>query len=116
MPANKHTHRIIICGESIYLSAIESGLAALPGLETVHVRPHLPDVVTRMAELEPDMIIIEQNDTHHDLIPALLSRGLPLVELDARAGQGTFLTGRKVPISGAEDVVRLLLMAADEYQ
>ncbi len=58
---------------------------------------------------------LEQNDTHRDLTLALLSRGLPLVELDARAGQGTFLTRRKVPILGAADVARLLLMAADEH-
>ncbi len=108
MQKNKHTQRIIICGESIFLSAIESGLATLSGLEVIHFHPHLPDVVARMADLKPDMIIVEQNDTHGDLALALLSRDLPLVKLDAQTGQGTFLTGRKFPISGVEDVTRLL--------
>ena len=62
---------------------------------------------------------MEQNDTHDDLALALLSWGLPLVELDARTGQGRLLTGRKFPISGAEDMARLLeqvLMATDIHQ
>ncbi|MCP4542718.1 MAG: hypothetical protein GY832_36815 [Chloroflexi bacterium] len=108
MQANNNRQRIIICGTSIFLSAIEAGLAAWPGLEVIHFHPHLPGVVERIAALEPDMVVVEQNDAHGDLVLALLSRGLPLVELDAQTGQGTFLTGRKFPISGAEDMVRLL--------
>ncbi len=107
MQANNR-QRIIICGTSIFLSAIEAGLTALPELEVIHFHPHLPGVVERIADLEPDMIVVEQNDTHGDLALALLNRSLPLVELDALTGQGTFLTGRKFPISGAEDMTRLL--------
>ncbi len=108
MQANTNRQRIIICGTSIFLSAIEAGLATWPGLEVIHFHPHLPGAVERIADLEPDMIVVEQNESHSDLTLALVSRSLPLVELDALTGQGTLLTGRKLPISGAEDMVRLL--------
>jgi len=111
MQANNNTQRIIICGESIFLSAIASGLTALPGLEIIHFHPHLPSIVERMADLEPVMIVVEQNDAYSDLILILLSQDLPLVELNIRAGQGTLLTGRKFPVSSAEDMVRLLEQA-----
>ncbi len=106
MQAN-NKQRIIICGKSIFLSAIEAGLAALPELEVIHFHPHLPGAMKRIADLEPDMIVVEQNNTHSDLILALLNQNLSLVELD-EAGQGTFLTGRKLPISDAEDMAHFL--------
>jgi hypothetical protein len=101
------THRIIICGQSIFLMAIEAGLSNRSELEVIRLQPHSPDVTERIAALKPNLVVVEQNSTCNQLILALLSRDLALVELNEK-GQGTLLTRRDVSISNPTDLTRLI--------
>ena len=53
--------RVVICGQSIFLLAIEAGLAALPEVEVSRFDSRLPAVADRIAALEPDVVVVERN-------------------------------------------------------
>jgi ABC-type Fe3+-hydroxamate transport system substrate-binding protein len=95
---------VVICGQSIFLLAIEAGLAALPEVEVVRVDSHLPGVVDRIAALEPDVVVVERAGGEAELALELLGRGLPVMEIDAAEGTLTILHGHRVPARGAEDL------------
>ena len=101
-------HCIAICGESIFLMAIEAGLAALPGVEVTRFDPHLPDVVARIVSIAPDIVILERGGDDGGLTRELLSHGLLLVELNANQSTVTLLTGHEVSVSGAADLIELV--------
>jgi len=101
-------HCIAICGESIFLMAIEAGLAALPGVEVTRFDPHLPDVVARIVSIAPDVVILERGGDDGGLTRELLSHGLLLVELNANQSTVTLLTGHEVSVSGAADLIELV--------
>jgi len=101
-------HCIAICGESIFLMAIEAGLAALPGVEVTRFDPHLPDVVARIVSIAPDVVILERGGDDGGLTRELLSHGLLLVELNANQSTVTLLTGHEVTVSGAADLIELV--------
>ena len=103
---------VVICGQSIFMLAIEAGLAALPEMEAVRVNSHLPGVVDRIAALEPDVIVVERDGGEAELVLELLERGLPVMEMDATEGALTILHGRRVPARGAEELVQVIEQVA----
>ncbi len=103
-----HIQRVVICGESIFLMAIEAGLAALPDAEVVRFDPHLPGVVARIVSIAPDIVILERGGDDGGLARELLSHSLLLVELNANQSTVTLLTGHEVTVSGAADLIELV--------
>ncbi len=101
-------HCIAICGESVFLMAIEAGLAALPGVEVVRFNPYIPDVIVRIEAIAPDIVILERGGDDGGLTRELLSRGLLLVELDANQSTVTLFTGREVSVSGTAGLIELV--------
>lgn len=97
--------RIVICGQSVFVMAIEAGLAALPEVEVTRLHTYLPALLERITTLQPDMVIIEHDQNCSDLALALLSRGLPLVVLDSQQTQGLFITGCAFPVSDLTELV-----------
>jgi len=103
-----HVQRVVICGESIFLMAIEAGMAALLGVEVARFDPYLPDVAARIKSMAPDVVILEQGGDVGGLARELLSHGLLLVELNANQSTVTLLTGHEVTVSGAADLIELV--------
>ena len=101
------THRVVIYGQSIFLMAIEVGLANQPELEVIRLHCCPPEVTERIIALNPHLVVVEQNNGYNELILTLLRRGLALVELNEK-GQGILLSQRSVPISGPADLIHLI--------
>jgi ABC-type Fe3+-hydroxamate transport system substrate-binding protein len=100
--------RIALCGQSLFLTAIEAGLATLPGIEVTRFHPHLPGAAERIMALKPDLVMMEQDKGDSDLALVLLNGGLPLVELDTQHQQAMLLTGNSFSISDTTDLIRLI--------
>lgn len=103
-----YTCRVALCGQSVFLIAIEAGLAALPGVEVTRFNPHLPAAAERIMALKPDLVMMEQDKGDSDLALVLLNGGLPLVELDTQHQQAILLTGNVFSISDTADLIRLI--------
>lgn len=102
------SRRIIICGRSIFAMVIESSLSKLPGMNVTRLDPHLPGAAERIADLAPDVVMIEQDSGQGELALALLNAGIPLIELDAETKQATALTGRRLPATGIKDLAQMI--------
>jgi hypothetical protein len=101
------THRVVIYGQSIFLMAIEVGLANQPELEVIRLHGCPSEAIESIIALNPHLVVVEQGNSDNELILTLLRLGLALVELNEK-GQGTILTRRNVPVSGPADLVRLI--------
>ena len=100
--------RVIICGNSIFLMAIEAGLASSPNMKVIRLDPGRPDVVNRIAHLNPDAVVLDQNDASGELVLALLNSGVSLIQLNLQANQATLFSRDELPISSADDMARLI--------
>jgi ABC-type Fe3+-hydroxamate transport system substrate-binding protein len=103
-----HTCRIALCGQSVFLTAIEAGLVTLPGVEVTRFNPHLPEAAERIMALKPDLVMMEQDKADSALALVLLNGGLPLVELDTQHHQARLFTGNTFSISDTTDLIRLI--------
>lgn len=100
--------RIVLCGQSVFLTAIEAGLSALLEVEITHFNPHLPEADKRIMALKPAMVVMDRDSINGNLALGLLNGGLPVVALDAADNGGMLLTARKMTLAGAEDMIRLV--------
>ena len=78
----KDSRRIVICGASIYMLAIESGLSAMAEGDVVRINPYLPNIVERINVLEPQVVIIELNGKNNEPVLKNLCHSMPLIVLD----------------------------------
>ena len=90
----KDSRRIVICGTSIYMLAIESGLSTMAEVDVVRIDPYLPNAVERINELEPHVVIIEQNGKKNELVLDNLCQNIPLIVLD-EAGRSIMVLARE---------------------
>ncbi len=108
-----HVQRVVICGTSVFIMAIEARLAALPGMEVVRVDPRLPAAVERITALEPDIVLAQQDGTCANLTLALVNQGLPLIKQDVGQNEATLLSSVRVPIVETDDLVQAIERALD---
>jgi hypothetical protein len=100
---------VIICGQSVFVMAIEARLAECPAIEVIRLNIYMPDLLKRILAWEPDMVVLEHNQGHGDLALGLLGRNVPLIVLNAQQDRGLWLTGEPFSIS---DLPQLIV----EYQ
>jgi ABC-type Fe3+-hydroxamate transport system substrate-binding protein len=81
-----NARRIVICGDSIYMLAIESGLSKMAEGDVVRINPSIPDILERIRLLVPHVVILEQNRKYNQLALEIQSQGIPLVALDEAQG------------------------------
>jgi hypothetical protein len=87
----------VICGASIYLLAIESGLSAIAEWDVVRINPDLPKAVERISVLEPHVTIIDMHSKNDELALDILCKGIPLIVLDEAQRSIKVLTMDDVP-------------------
>ena len=103
-----HSPRIVVCGKSVFLTAVEAGLTALPGVQVDRLNPHLPGLAARIEALAPDAVLVEWNGRCGELAFRLLDRGLPVIALDANKDTITVLGGRQIEASSAADLIQVI--------
>ena len=88
----KDNHRIVICGVSIYILAIEAGLSALTKNETIRIDPCSKNSAEDIKLLKPDVVIVEKNSSHSEIMMEILLQDIPVIMLDVAQQSTTFLT------------------------
>jgi len=100
--------RVVVCGASVFLSAVADSLRPLSEVQVFHLSLRFPTTVAYVVDMAPDIVIIDRDNDDQGLVRALLNHGLPLVEVAANENTVTLLNGRRVPISEIGDMVRLI--------
>lgn len=114
----KDSRRIVVCGASIYMLAIESGLSAMSEVEVVRINPYLPNTVERIGALEPNVVIIELNGNNNELVLENLSQSTPLIVLDEARRSIKVLTREHFPkaeISELTSVIEKIIQQQDVH-
>lgn len=101
-------HRVVMLGQSVFMTAIEAGLRALPQIDVIYTSPHRPDLMTMLETCRPDLVVIEKSGDHNNLIVALLDMGLPLIEVSSSLMKVKLLTSHNLPVSSFEDIAGLI--------
>ncbi len=78
----KDSHRTVICGDSIYMLAIESALSGITDGDVERLSPYLPNTLERIKALEPLVVIIERTGKTSELALEILAQSIPLIILD----------------------------------
>ncbi len=102
--------RVIICGDSVFLTGVAESLRAMPGLEIVQVNARHPDAAARLAALQPDVIVVDQADAAVNTLLALLYQrpDLPVVGLDVSRNLLTILSAQEYPAADLSDLARVI--------
>ncbi|MBS1252536.1 MAG: hypothetical protein MAG451_01576 [Anaerolineales bacterium] len=99
-----HIRRVVICGRSLFLMAIEAGLAALPDTEVLRIEQ---PTVSQLKALAPTLIIAERN-RGEAMARALVNCGLSLIELDIARSEASVFSAQHVPAGDVDDLTRLI--------
>lgn len=108
------TKRIILCGKSVFLTAVEAALAARPDLKVQRLHPCLPDIAERIVSRQADVVMVE--DTEEHLILVLLRRDVLLIELNTMNNGFRLLGGLPITISDVDDLVRAIDRISSAYK
>ena len=104
----KDLHRVVICGASLYILAIESGLSMLEMGDVVSIDPILPDTVERIRLLQPDVVIIERNGKSNQFALEILFQNIPLLVLDEAQRSITVLVRENIPINEISELTNVI--------
>ena len=104
----KDLHRVVICGASLYILAIESGLSMLEMGDVVSIDPILPDTVERIRLLQPDVVIIERNGKSNQFALEILFQNIPLLVLDEAQRSITVLVRENIPITEISELTNVI--------
>jgi hypothetical protein len=97
--------RLVICGQSVFVMAIEARLAEFPAIEVVRLNIYMPDLLKRIITWQPDMVVLEHNQGHGDLVLALLGHNLDLIVVNAQQDRGLWLTGHTFSVSDLPQLI-----------
>ena len=100
------SHRIALCGDSLFIKAIEAALAEQPHLRVRRFKPCQAGLLSQITTFEPELVILAVDEVPSDLTLALLQQGWPLVQLGPQ--QAALLTRQPVSLLSVDDVARLL--------
>ena len=88
--------RVVVCGASLFLSAVADSLRPLSEVQVFRLSLRFPATLAYVVNMAPDVVIIDQEDDDGGLVRALLNHGLPLVEVDATESTIMILSGHQV--------------------
>ena len=102
--------RVIICGNSLFLLAIEDSLRRVPALEVTRVNLHLPAATARVAALEPDVVIVDRSNGAGDLALELLHAQpeLAVIGVDVARSVLTVFSSHQVAANSLDDLVQAI--------
>jgi len=104
----KDLRRIVICGASIYMLAIESGLSAVAEGVVVRINPYLPNAVERISLQEPHVVIVERNEKSNELTLETLLQNTPFIILDEAQRSITVLAREHVPKAEISELTNMI--------
>ena len=102
------SRRIVICGDSIYLLAIESGLSSKTEGEVVRIDPYLPNIVESINLLKPRAVIIELDEKNNELLLENLAQSIHLIVLDEAQCSIKVLAKENVPIAEISELTSVI--------
>jgi hypothetical protein len=102
------SRRIVICGDSIYLLAIESGLSSKTEGEVVRIDPYLPNIVESINLLKPCAVIIELDEKNNELVLENLAQSIHLIVLDEAQRSIKVLAKENIPIAEISELTYVI--------
>ena len=105
------TKRVIIYGDSIFLSGIAESLRADSGLKVVEIHPQGGKI--NLETSEPDVVVVDASRTSQDQLAVLMALfrskpGLPFISLDADDKQLTVLSSLQYPAVSLPDLTQVI--------
>lgn len=106
-----HVKRVIVYGDSIFLSGIAELLRADAGLEIVEIRLQGGEI--KLKNSQPDVVLVDALQTSLNQISALMlsfhSRpGLPFISLNADDKQLTVLSSQQYPAVNLPNLTQVI--------
>jgi hypothetical protein len=96
--------KIVVCGQSLFLMAIEAALAALPDTEVVRLDEPTADRLTALAPT----LIVSARDPDAALMRTLVNCDLPFIELDTSTSEVRVVNTKRMEVAGIEELVQLI--------
>jgi len=97
-----------LCGDSIFMYGLETGLALLPNLSVTRFSPYEPELIEALERFKPDMLIIETDPPHTTLVSQCVERGWRILLVSAASTQTLFVQSQSIELSDFDALVRLV--------
>lgn len=99
---------VAICGTSLFMQSVEAALAGFPEIKVEVFNCRRPDLVARLGQLLPDLVILEKDYIESGLFFSLLQLGLCLVELNSKETVGQIFRSEQRPVKSVDDLLFLV--------
>jgi len=108
----KERKRVVVLGDTVFLSGIQASLVAYPGLEVFNLEQPLEKPFEVLSRLRPDAVIFDLEVTQPDfLFPLLQQPGLLLIGIDPETHRALVWSGRQAAAVDAADLVQVIIGA-----
>lgn len=105
----KERKRVVLFGDTVFLSGVQASLAACPGLEVFNLEQPLDRSFEELLRLCPDAVIFDLEVTQPDfLFPLLQQPDLLLIGIDPETHQALVWSGRQAPAAAATDLIGVI--------
>ncbi len=106
----RKTRKVVLYGNSLGLSAIESCLSARPGLKLMRVETGLPGSVERLARLAPNTVIFDVHSVPFDFGFEFLHShpGISVIGFDLTNARIIRISTEESTVFTTDDLVRLI--------
>ncbi|OQA93956.1 MAG: hypothetical protein BWY25_03071 [Chloroflexi bacterium ADurb.Bin222] len=103
---------VLICGHSLLLEIVTTGLAQEARVQVLHMMDALQEnVLAQVATLKPQAVIIESRDHNRNLARALSNQGIVLITLDSEESVATVAEESRIPVNSMMELAQVIQRA-----
>jgi hypothetical protein len=101
---------VILYGNSLAVSSVGASLRECEGLHVLRLGTGMPDSVSELTRLQPDVVIFDLTATQPNFPVALLRTkpGLVLVGVDLRTAKVLVLSGQTCHVLTTDDLLQVI--------
>lgn len=105
----KERKRVVVLGDTVFLSGIQASLVAYPGLEVFNLERHPDRSFEELSRLCPDAIIFDMGAMQHEFPLSFLQQlNLLLIGINPETHQALVWSGRQAEAVVASDLVNVI--------
>lgn len=100
--------RVVLCGDSIFMLAIEAVILARPTKNIITRLPKRPLSLARLLALSPDIIIFEQDEDPNIFFRMLAQTNVSLIEVNPTQQTIQVFDTKQAPLNDIQNVLHTL--------
>jgi hypothetical protein len=104
----KKRFRVLVCGSSIFMNALQASLNQQNRLEVVCINRYLPEFIPRLLKEDPDLVILMEADLNFTVFQGLIQNQIRVCVINSPTGEATLFSQDQVAFDDIDGLIGLI--------